>query len=650
VSWDPAPPAAVLLGAAALLLWLVLAPPPRSTRGLLRALAAALFALTLLDAGCARAGTAGSPRLAVLVDRSLSMEVGGRASAAEAWIERLGELEGWRVERDSFGGTTTDLAGAIARAEARLPAGIVVVSDGRAAGGRAAEPAGVPLYAHAPEPLSIEDLAVVDVVVEERESGAAAAIVEVAAAGGLPAPARAIELWVDGRRAGGAPAGAALGPGERRSVRVELPPLGPRARVEARLVGDDGAAGNDRRARVMGPGPGPRGVLVVGLRPAWELGFVRRELESAGAGPVDAVWATASGDLASLDSPGATAWSSLDASRYRVTWLFGDPALLGETGRAWVERFVAAGGRGLAWLPAGYGGALSGAGGTAPGSAGVAAPPSLTEAGRRWLTALGGPVEAAPGGEPAWPALELLPAAVSPPTGATVLLTAGERPVAWMLERGSSRAAVLLGTGYYRWRLAPEEAPRAFWAGWIGALARWLVGASAADRPLVRMPTGGRIAAGDTMAVPVGAAGDVAWRVERSGDSRDVVAGGGIESDEAPRAVRAGPFAPGAYALVVEAEGRREVEPFVVETWAPDLAWTAADTASLAAAARASGGALLGSDPRIPPPVWRAPGSDGALRFGLGTTPWAYLALALLLAADWGLGRRARTDALDEPS
>jgi hypothetical protein len=79
----------------------------------------------------------------------------------------------------------------------------------------------------------------------------------------------------------------------------------------------------------------------------------------------------------------------------------------------------------------------------------------------------------------------------------------------------------------------------------------------------------------------------------------------------------------------------------VVETWAPDLAWTAADTASLGQAARASGGALLSDDPRVPQPTRHIEATESRL-LGFGTTPWAYVIVALLLLADWGLATRSR--------
>jgi hypothetical protein len=633
----------VALGLAAIVAWLWLAPPRWSARGALRMVAALVLALALVDAGCRRAGAEGTMRALVLVDRSFSMETGDRDAAARAWLGRLDDaLEGWRVEHDSFGGSTTDLAAAIERAEAELPDAIVVVTDGRAAGGRAAEAPTTPLYVHAPAPLAVEDLAIVDVVVEESEQRSAARV-EVAAVGGRPAPARDVTVRVAGRVAArGSLGDMPLSAGERRVTVVPLAAVPAGSVVEARLEGSDAVAGNDRRARVVGPGAGPRAALLVALRPGWEFGFVRRAL--ADVAPLEAYWAPAPGRVATLDGTDARAWASLPPARYRSVWLFGDPAMLGEAGRAWVERFAGLGGRGVAWLPAGYAGALPGAGAAVPGGARTSGEPALTEAGARWLVAQGGRAVAegsAPDGTAAWPPLELLPAApfdLGP--SAVPLIMAGGRPATWIAEPGARRVAVFLGTGYYRWRLAADETRRAFWDGWIVALARWLAGASAVERPIVRLPPGGRLARGDTLVATVVADGALEWRVERDGD---VVARGRTESGTGSRILRAGPFDPGIYRLVVDPDGspRPASETFVVETWAPDLAWTAADTASLGQAARASGGALLSDDPRVPQPTRRLE-ATGSRLLGFGTTPWTYVIVALLLLADWGLATRSR--------
>jgi hypothetical protein len=103
---------------------------------------------------------------------------------------------------------------------------------------------------------------------------------------------------------------------------------------------------------------------------------------------------------------------------------------------------------------------------------------------------------------------------------------------------------------------------------------------------------------------------------------------------------------PGSYRLVVEASpGRAASEPFVVEPWSPELAWTAADTAGLGAAARRSGGAVVGPGGSTVP--LRPPHAEeldrSARRLELGTWPWTFLGAAALVLADWALaGRRRR--------
>lgn len=640
LSWGLAAPAAAVLGILALVAWFALAPPRRRPSAALRAGAALLLVFALLDVGCRLGAGARAPRVVVVVDRSLSMRVADREARANEWLERLERsLAEWRVERESFGGATTDLVEAIARAEARLPEAIVLVSDGRAAGGRAAEAPAVPLYVHAPEPLDVEDLAVIDLATETVESGGVVVEVETAAVGGRSTAARPIVVLVDGRVSDRSTGGPPYQAGERRTTRLELGSIPDRAVVEARLEGADAVAGNDARARVAAPGAGAGAALLVALRPAWEFGFVRRSLEAAAQAPVDAMWAPAPGRLTPLDRTGPASWAALSTERYRTAWVFGDPALLGEEGGAWLRRFVARGGRGILWAPGGHAGSLAGVGAVVPSGARASALPELTQAGARWLVAHGGPLEEAPDGTPGWTPLELLPDLRAIPAGATLLLEAGGRPAAWIAERGTSRVAVLLGTGYYRWRLSGEERPREFWDGWIATLSRWLSAAEAADPPLVRMPLAGRISAVDTLAVAVAAEGDLAWRIERAAGGR--VAEGVVGGSE-ERTVRGGPLAPGVYRLVAEAQGRREVEPFVVETWAPDLAWTAADTASLARAARTSGGGVLGAAPRLPSPVRATETVRGGRTFALGTTVWTYFAVVVLLLLDWGFGARSR--------
>lgn len=665
LTWGPPALAAGLVGALGFILWLILSPPGRDgrLRGALRAAAALLLLLALLDVGCRSMAPAAGRRLVVLLDRSLSMEVAGsggksRAALARTWLTgaRFKEWSaGWSVTVDSFGGATTDPGAAVEATAAGLPDAILVVSDGRAAGGRAVEPAAVPLYTWAPEPISLADVAVVELEIVEPEGAPPEALVEVAAVGGRSLDGVGeVSIAIDGRPAGRR-AVAPLGAGERQVVRVPLPEsTGPR-RVEARVtMPADQVSANDRRARIWEGAGGPRRALAVGLVPGWDFAAWLRALEGAHPGPVDGFWSDAGGRFYRVDGAGdSRAWAGLDPARYGVAYLLGDPAALGGAGRAWVARFLGSGGRGLLWGPEGHSGPLAGAEFMVPGAPGRVAVPSLTPVGADWLIARGASPERTPDGSPAWPPLEGLPAdALRLPAAATVLLETAGGPAAWLLERGPNRFVVALGTGYYRWPLdaaggAPpvEAAGPVFWRSWTGALARWLAAASPAARPLVRMPANGRVPAGSRLEAPIATdfEADVDWRIVREPDG-EAVASGSVEAGAPARAIVAGPFPPDAYELIAQAGGRRARERFVVETWAPDLAWTAADTASLAAAARASGGRLLAGGPLPPLPASSgAPPAPAEVRAsGFGTAPWVFLLAAAFLLADWALARPAR--------
>jgi len=651
-AFDPPSLALVGLGAAALVAWLVLSPPSlRSglTAGLQIA-AVVLLLVTLVNAGWRASGSGGRPRLVVLVDRSASMAAAGadgasRRDVARAWLEGEGLAriaDGWRVEVDSFGGATTDPAAAIEAAAAAFPAAILVVSDGRATGGRAAAAAAVPLYAWAPTPVELPDVAVIELSIEQEDGGPARAAIEIAAVGGAPTPARGLSLRVDGREVARATVPALAG-GERREMSLALPGAGGGERViEARLVEPaDPVAGNDARSRAWRARAAER-TLVAGLAPGWELGFLRREVEAAAAGPVDAVWGATAGSIREVDG-GATSWEALDPARYGSLWLVGDPGLLGPAGRRFVERFVGAGGRGIFWAPSRAGGELAGL--RAPvGGAGAPAPPALTDAGRRWLEAVVGALGPAPDGTDAFPPLEGLPA-VRPelPAGATVLLHAGGTPVAWAVERGGNRHVVALGTGWYRLALAGgdrDAAGRRFWRAWTEGATRWLAAASPSERSLVAMPADGRATAGVPLEIPLAdGTATLGWRVVPPGGGEPLASG---ETAAGDAAIRIGPLPAGAWRLEIAGPDGRESHALAVEAWTPDLARTEADTASLAAAARASGGALLGDTPEpLPAPTVRA-GATPTRAVGLGLVPWAFLAASLLLLAHWAVAARAR--------
>jgi hypothetical protein len=610
-----------------------------------------LIALALVNAGWRRGAGADRPRLAVLLDRSASMaEVGSdgksRLEAAREWLD--GEAfssmtTGWRVEIDSFGGATTDPAAAIEAASAALPAAILLISDGRATGGRATGSPPMPLYVRIPGPIAVSDAAVLDLALGAGESGAQATI-EVAAVGGAPTGARSLSLLVGGEvvARGTAPA---LSAGERRVIVLGFAAGGGDERiVEARLEEPADAVGdNDARARVWRSSPAGR-TLLVGLAPGWEIGFLRRALETTATGPLDAYWAASEGSLRSVEGGVAESWSGLDPARYEAVWVIGDPSLLGAAGRRWIDRFGTLGGRGIFWGPGGRGGELAGL--RAPAAGAVApTPPALTDAGRRWLEAVVGKIEAAPDGTRAWPPLEGLPATgVELPSGATVLLEAGGRPVAWSVEWDGNRQMVALGTGWYRLALeggaGRDGAGRRFWRAWTEGAARWLWAASRTERPLLTMPADARVPLGSSLTVGLAEdAGRTNWRVVPSG-SGAAIASGVVEPGAAAIVVDRLP--PGAWRIEVESADRRESRAFVVETWAPDLARTEADTASLAAAARASGGAVLEVGTAVLPPVLASRVSEAGPIVGLGLVPWAFLLATVLLLAHWAVAARAR--------
>jgi hypothetical protein len=134
---------------------------------------------------------------------------------------------------------------------------------------------------------------------------------------------------------------------------------------------------------------------------------------------------------------------------------------------------------------------------------------------------------------------------------------------------------------------------------------------------------------------------------EAERESPTPVASGLLAAQAESREIAVGPFEPGTYRLVAEAaaDGWRVSEPFVVEPWVPDLAWTAADTASLAAATRASGGALLHQEglPELPGLEHRPESAIDARRtVRLGATPWPLVLAAILLLTDWTIALASR--------
>jgi hypothetical protein len=215
--------------------------------------------------------------------------------------------------------------------------------------------------------------------------------------------------------------------------------------------------------------------------------------------------------------------------------------------------------------------------------------------------------------------------------------------VAWSVERGGNRHVVALGAGWYRLALEGGDrdgAGRRFWRAWTEGATRWLAAASAAERPLVAMPAAGRAPAGVPFEIPlVEGAAPLEWRVVPAAGGAPAASGAAGIGD---RAIAVEPLAAGAWRLELAAAGRRETRALAIESWTPDLARTEADSGSLAAAARASGGALLGAAPAPIPPPAAGDAASGGRAVGLGLAPWAFLVATLLLLAHWAVAARSR--------
>jgi hypothetical protein len=154
------------------------------------------------------------------------------------------------------------------------------------------------------------------------------------------------------------------------------------------------------------------------------------------------------------------------------------------------------------------------------------------------------------------------------------------------------------------------------------------------------MPAEGRAPAGVPFEIPLAeGAAPLEWRVVPASGGPPVASGAAALED---RAIALGPLAAGAWRLEVVASGRRETRALAIEAWTPDLARTEADSGSLAAAARASGGALLGASPAPLPVPAASDAPSGGRAVGLGLAPWAFLAATLLLLAHWAVAGRSR--------
>jgi hypothetical protein len=150
-----------------------------------------------------------------------------------------------------------------------------------------------------------------------------------------------------------------------------------------------------------------------------------------------------------------------------------------------------------------------------------------------------------------------------PPEGEPLIVAAG-RPIAWAIGRETTRQVVALGTGYYRWGLAPSPPEgAAFWREWTATITHWLMSAPVTERPIVHAPAQGRIPYGEAVVMRIarGVDGVVSWRVTRDEDGEQV-ADGIAAAGVGTRRIVFGPLDEGSYTISL-AEGQRDEESSV---------------------------------------------------------------------------------------
>jgi hypothetical protein len=687
------------LGLAALGVWayrIAVPPLPALARRALPLLrVAALVALVLLLAQPVlerdRGGRA--TRLAVLVDRSWSMDlpVAGpgsvtRAAAAERAVDELRRaLRGRaavreaafaaRLEPDSArsaaGGAT-----ALGSALAALPLsplgqdldGVVVVSDGAVNSGEdpvaAARALGVPVHAVLVGGAVGRDRAVVEVEASASARVGEATPVRVRIASGEERGAPiAVTLHEGGRELARATV-IAPGAGAEALAELRVVPARPglavwTARVDS-LPGEPTTANNARQVAVEVT-PGRLGVVIVAADLNWDLTFLRRALSGDSSLALDTRvrWA---GGWRALESARGAPPLPADLGGRAVVILDGiNPAEISPGFDAALAGFVRGGGGLLALGGSAPGlwrfrtGALGAALAMQEGPGRRSASPRPTPEARELMAWDEDPAR----GERAWrsaaPLAEV--AAIRPGAGDRVLLAAADGGPPLMVARrvGRGQALVVNGTGLWRWSLsgldefAADRAQR-LWRH----LVRWLA-QPVQGEPLRVRPDRWLSARGE----PV--------RLLASLQDRDFkpVAGATVEGEAQDAAGRRRPvryvareagsyvalledLPPGRYRVSARAtRGGRELgvaaSEFAVDRWSLEEARAEPDSAALAAVAAAAQGrttsaAQAGRWARTLPARALARTRTESLR--LWESPWVFAALVGVLGLEWAWRRR----------
>ena len=609
----------------------------------LRGGALALLVLLLFDPRIPSPGQ-GEASVLALVDGSLSMTMPD-STGRTAWDHAMEELDGLEADRilvfgDGPGRAVTvpgdtapghlrsRLTPALSAAVEARPGRVVVLTDGavddpveaRRALGRSA---GLEVRRVGGERAFNVGLTEVRTPAWARTGEEITAEVTVGRVGGGGPDTVTVSLRRGGRELARRRL-AAPPPGRMTTVRVPFRadrPSGPEpARIDVVVAPGGSMDADDRRSRYIDIAERPAGVALVSLRPGQEARFLAPTLRRATGLPVRG-WLRVSGDRwLRLGTGGEMRLDGPEASREAVRAAEMVVVLgLGSNAPAWASAAVAEHPRVLV-LPA------DGAGGLPfdPGPARDADWYLVSEVPSSPVAALLAGIETA--GVPPLTALRT----PQPPTGFWTPLLAREgrrgpvRPTLLAGQAAGRRVAVALGTGYWRWAFAGpagREVYDRYWSAVIGWLAEEEAG-GARIRPVTREVIRGE---------------PIRWRVPGDRDSARVrlvrrTGIGAEERDSAPSspevdrmvAVEGGLVAlpgvpPGRYRYTVTATGTGEGE-ITVTSYSPELTRpvTLGDTAGPTEAA---------VERRMPARPLRG-------------TVWPYLAVLLLLSAEWGLRRR----------
>ena len=691
--------ALLLAGLVALAIWayrFAIPPLPAAARRalpVLRVLATALLLLLLAQPVLERT-TAGRPRLVVLVDRSLSMELpvtpGGerRATASRQAADRLerawrgraevvelpfaARLAGDSAQAGSPASTALgDALDALAESPVSEPAtGVVVISDG--ASNRGADPVaaarrlGIPVHTLRVGSARVTDRAVVDA--EPPADAQAGHLV-------------AVRVHVTTSEDRGTPLGVSLLDGGREIARTSVVSPGPGAEAVAELRGTplrpglavwtaavDSSRGelttrNNAMQVAFPVSPGRLGVTLVTGGLNWDFTFLRRAL-AADSSLTLTTWVRERAGWRALESPRAAAPSESDLRSAAVLILDGiSPPEVGAAFDGAVTGFLERGGGllllggappGLARLSGGRLGRLLGIDSGSGPTLRAVSPAPVPEA-RDLLSWDDDPAR----GEQAW--RDAAPLADVVPIGTRagdrpLVRSAGDGPPLLVARRaGRGQALLANGTGYWRWALSGSdeltaERGRKLWRGLVHWLAEPVQAEPLRVRPERWITAGGEpvqllATLQDDAFRPVGGAEVEGELVGERGGSRRVRF---VPGTAGSYGAALEDLAPGRYRVTATASrggrilGRANSE-LAVDRWSLEESRALPDSATLASVAQASGG--VAGDVASVSAWMRSIGSRGrslrrTVSVRLWESPFVFAMIVGALSIEWAWRRR----------